>query len=87
MKLQIDVIEIDALPSDPYSHQSWPSPGVYRVKSGDEKQHLYFVEKWTVNMAYGAMNQCRPVEDQGQAVSETLLLKAIAAASRAEVLK
>lgn len=83
MKMQFEVSEC-ALPEDWVTPKKWPKPGVYRVPS--EEGRLYVIGDWGVDVIFH-IQHFTEVEDQGESVSEALLLKAIAAASRAEVLK
>lgn len=47
MKYIINIIEIDSLPDNYFSRESWPSEGIYRVKS--ETYSLYHVSESSVN--------------------------------------
>jgi len=85
MKYIIDIIQLEKRPDDWTTKTEWPGDGVYMVK-GDTS--LYAVNKYGVDyISYGETLTQTPFVDQGESVSESLLLKAIAAASRAEVLK
>lgn len=86
MKYIIDVKEIEAAPTDWVSKESWPGLGLYRPKT--ETFSMYYVSENGVScLSYPDELLKTPYKEQGEAVSESLLLKAIAAASRAEVLK
>lgn len=87
MKYIIEIKEIDVRPEDWTTSSAWPGQGVYSCK-GDTS--LYSVHKWGVDYISQHDNFIiRAVTDEelSPAVTELLLLKAIAAASRAEVLK
>ena len=86
MKYVIEIIEVPTCPTDWTIKSNWPGPGIYKAKT--EGHCLYQVYEHGVNYIAQPDELLRtPYKDQGEAVSESLLLKAIAAASRAEVLK
>lgn len=85
MKYIFEVIEIDQAPNDRYTPANWPKPGVYCVKGEDDK--LVFVSDFSVDTVWRMSQLVQPFKDPGESVSESLLLKAIAAASHASVLK
>jgi hypothetical protein len=82
MKMQFELKEC-ALPDECFQAKAWPGPGIYRVPT--EPDRLYCVGSWSVDTIYDT-TPFKPVEDTGEAVSESLLLKAIAAAAHAKVL-
>jgi hypothetical protein len=86
-KFVIEVIMIEKRPEEWTSCTAWPGVGIYKCIDGDA---LYNVTKFTVD--YIGTGECfiaNPItEDQlAPPISESLFLKAIAAASRAETLK
>lgn len=84
MKYVITIKEIDQRPVDWTTQSAWPGPGIYSVKGDDS---LYHVCSYTVNyVGDGSGFMAEPFTDPGESVSESLLLKAIAAASHAKVL-
>ena len=86
MKYVINVIDVEKCPENWTSRDAWPGNGIYKVKS--ETHAIYHVYEYGVN--YISPLNCildNPYKEPGELISETLLLKAIAAASRAEVLK
>lgn len=86
MKFVIEVIEVEKCPADWVRKESWPAPGIYKAK--DESYSMYHVHESGVDyISHPSSLLKTPYADPGEAVSEILLLKAIAAASRAEVLK
>ena len=85
MKYVITITDLGQRPEDWTSKTSWPGPGIYRVK---DDTSLYHVHKYGVDyVTYNDHFVAEPFVDPGESVSETLLLKLVAAASRAEVLK
>lgn len=85
MKYIITVSHLQQRPTDWTNQKAWPAPGIYTV---EDDSSMYHVSKWSVDYignTDGFLKQ--PCNDDGGTVSETLLLKAIAAAARAEVLK
>lgn len=85
-KYVIEINELDSAPKEWTTRSNWPSNGFYRVK--DESYSLYRVRENTVDyISYPETFLTTPYIEPGESVSESLLLKAIAAASRAEVLK
>lgn len=86
MKYVIEIKEIDKPPADWSTRSEWPEAGLYMAKSEDFA--LYYVYEHGVQyISYPRSFLNTPFNEQGESVSESLLLKAIAAASRAEVLK
>jgi len=86
-KFVIEVIMIEKRPEEWTSCTAWPGVGTYKCSDGDA---LYNVTKFTVD--YIGTGECfmanQITEDQlSSPISESLFLKAIAAASRAEVLR
>lgn len=82
----IDIQEVDAQPADWTTSNAWPGNGFYIVKG--QAHSLYQVHDSGVNFIYPAEAfTAQAFKNPGESVSESLLLKAIAAASRAEVLK
>ena len=85
MKFVVEIIVFDTRPDDWTTKSSWPGEGVYMVK-GDTS--LYAVNKYGVDyISFGEQFTHTPYIKPEEQVSESLLLKAIAAASRAEHLK
>lgn len=85
MKFVIEVIQLDTRPEDWTTKTSWPGEGVYQVKNDTS---LYAVNKYGVDyISYGEAMTATPYIKPEEQVSESLLLKAIAAASRAENLR
>lgn len=90
MKYIIDMIEVDTCPEGWTSASVWPGPGLYTV--GDEPRYAYVVESETVKIICdGGLLTATPYVEPGETppavgfVSESLFLRAIAAASRGEV--
>lgn len=90
MKFVITITQVDAQPSDWTSFKSWPAPGIYRVKGDDSLYHVYkhrYGDAGGVDyISYGDLFMKESYQDPGESVSESLLLKVIAAASQAKVL-
>lgn len=87
MKYVIEVTELDKRPDEWTNKTCWPNEGLFICK-GDTS--LYHVYGYGVNyIAYQDDFVKHPITEQqlAPAISEDLLLKAIAAASRAETLK
>lgn len=87
MKYIIEIIELDKRPEEWTDKTKWPGEGIYVCK-GDSS--LYHVYDYGVNyISYQDDFVKRPVTDDelSNPITEDLLLKAIAAASRAEKLK
>jgi hypothetical protein len=82
MKMQFEV-KNHPLPESWTTASGWPGPGVYRVP--EEPERLYCVGSWSVDVIYDTKH-FTTLEDRGESVSESLLLKAIAAAAQAKVL-
>ena len=86
-KFVIEVITIEKRPEEWTSCTAWPCVGIYKCNGDDA---LYNVRKFTVDyLGTGGCFTANPItENQLQPpISESLFLKAIAAASRAEVLR
>lgn len=92
MKYVIDVRSIDTCPVGWTSASVWPGTGLYTVR--DEPRYAYVVGRDSVILVYeGHLLTSTPYVEFAETVaaddcvSESLFLRAIAAASRAEVLK
>lgn len=86
LKFIIEITEVEKQPENWTSKDAWAGPGFYKVKG--DGMALYRVYEYGVDyISQPERILMNPYKDPGEAVSETLLLKAIAAASRAEVLK
>lgn len=86
MKFVIEIKELDSAPKEWTVRSNWPSTGLYKVKN--ESYSLYQVLETGVGyISYPEMFMTTPYVEAGESVSEGLLLKAIAAASHASVLK
>lgn len=83
MKMQFDM-EWKDLPPDPFNRQAWGKEGVY--KTPQEPDKLYVVGSWSVDIIYSPKFFSEVEEADQSKVSESLLLKAIAAAAQAKVL-
>lgn len=84
--LHIEIKELPAGIADLYTPESYPEQGLYREKDG----YLRLVTKQHVDTIIYGLPDGHVINDNpgtGQGMTEDLLLKAIAAASRAEVLK
>lgn len=87
MKYIIEITQLDKRPDNWTAAVDWPGVGLYACK---EDTSLYHVHKWGVDyISYMDVFVMRPVTDEelSRPITEDLLLKAIAAASRAEKLK
>lgn len=85
MKYIIEITQVDVCPQEWQKKESWPSIGLYQVK--DETYALYQVYQHGVQyISYPDAFTVTPYIERGEAVSESLLLKAIAAAAQAKVL-
>lgn len=85
MKYVIEINELDLAPKEWTIRSNWPSEGFYRVKN--ESFSLYHVRENSVDyISYPETFLTTPYIEQGELVSESLLLKAIAAAAQAKVL-
>jgi len=85
MKYIIEITQVDVCPQEWQKKESWPSIGLYQVK--DETYALYQVYQHGVQyISYPDVFTVTPYIERGEAVSESLLLKAIAAAAQAKVL-
>lgn len=86
-KYVIEVTKLDSRPDEWTSKDKWPGEGLYICK-GDTS--MYSVGEYSVDYIGTAKPfLARLVTDEqlNPSITETLLLKAIAAAGRAEVLK
>jgi hypothetical protein len=84
--LHIEAREMPDGITDEHKASSYPGQGLYRGKDG----YLRFVTEGNVDTLYYGLPEDAVINDHpggNQGITETLLLKAIAAASRAEVLK
>ena len=81
MKYIIDIIEIDSLPDNYFSRESWPSEGIFQVKS--ETYSLYHVSGSSVNYISYPQKAflSNPFKETPKepTVPELLFLKALAA--------
>ncbi len=87
MKYVIEIHELDVAPTEWIRKSSWPHAGLFTVKS--EGYSLYHVTDESESVAYISypdLFKKTPYVEAGESVSESLLLKAIAAASHAKVL-
>lgn len=87
MKYIIEIVELDKRPDDWVSKINWPGDGIYCCK---DDSSLYEVGEYGVTyISWKKPFMSRPVlEDElAPKISESLLLKAIAAASLAQTLK
>jgi hypothetical protein len=86
MKYIIEIVEIDKRPENWTSAVEWPGPAMYVCK---DDPSMYHVMDYAVNyIGEKKAFMTRPVSDaELNPITEDLLLKAIAAASRAEKLK
>lgn len=87
MKYVIEIHELDTVPTEWNKRESWPHIGLFTVKN--ESYSLYHVSNESDSVGYISYPELfkkTPYVEAGEAVSETLLLKAIAAAAHAKVL-
>lgn len=84
MKYVLTITELEKLPGEWHLKDSWPSPGIYSVKGETCIYHVY--EYGVDYIGFPSAFKKEEFVDQGESVSESLLLKAIAAASQAKVL-
>jgi len=85
-KYIIEIIEVSECPVEWVQKSGWPGLGIYKVKG--ESTSIYHVQEHGVNyISFPDAFMVQPHKESGEAVSESLLLKAITAASRAETLK
>ena len=84
--LHIEIKDVPADIGDLYKPESYPEPGLYRDKDG---YHRLVNKNDVTHIIYGFPDGhvINNNPGTGQGMTEDLLLKAIAAASRAEVLK
>lgn len=86
MKIEFDVKMLPALPEKWVRPSEWPGMGVYIVDT--EADTLYIVSSYGVAYVPDGVGLGRKIESAtGDAVPELLVLKLIAAASRAETLR
>lgn len=86
MKIEFDLKTLPALPEKWTTPSEWPGKGVYIVDT--EADTLYIVGGYSVAYLPGSVELGRKIESAtGNAVPELLVLKLIAAASRAETLR
>jgi hypothetical protein len=87
MKYVIEIKEIDEAPKEWSIASNWPCAGLYTAKN--ESYSMYLVLEGVHNVSYISNPEffkSVPLKETGEAVSESLLLKAIAAAAHAKVL-
>lgn len=85
MKYIIEITQVDSCPENWQDKKSWPLEGLYQVKN--EEFALYQVHQHGVGyISFPYAFTSNPYKERGEAVSEYLLLKAIAAAAHAKVL-
>lgn len=87
MKYIIEIMELDVRPDDWTSKSNWPGDGIYACKNDSS---LYEVGEYGVTyISWKKPFMARPVKENelSPQISESLLLKAIAAASLAQTLK
>ncbi len=87
MKYVIEIHELDVAPTDWNLKKSWPHVGLFTAKN--ESYSMYHVTNESEHVAfisYPEFFKKTPYVEAGEAVSESLLLKAIAAAAHAKVL-
>lgn len=83
LKYIIDIKELQTRPHNLAPKDAW---GFYKLK--DDESCIYLVHKYGVSRIYGYEEIFNSTyRETGEQISETLLLKLVAAASRAEVLK
>lgn len=90
MKFVIEITEIDKQPEDWTNFKSWPGVGIYKVKGDDSLYHVYERHQYSSGVDYIPYPELllrSEYEDRGELISESLLLKAIAAASQAKALQ
>lgn len=86
LKCIIEITEVQTRPDNWASKDGWDGPGFYKVK--DDNSCIYRVYEYGVDYISQPEHILNnPYKDPGEQISETLLLKLVAAASRAEVLK
>jgi len=87
MKYVIEIHELDTVPAEWNKRESWPHVGLFTAKT--ETYSMYHVTNESEHVAfitYPEFFKRTPYVEAGEAVSESLLLKAIAAAAHAKVL-
>ncbi len=88
MKYIVDIQHIDKVPDNWLTKSDWPEKGIFWCK--DQPTTLYHVYEYGVNCIFYCddfVKRQATEEELSPGISELLLLKAIAAASRAEKLK
>jgi hypothetical protein len=85
MKYVVEIKEIDKQPAEWSTRTGWPEAGFYMVK-GEDFSLYYVYEHGVQYISYPRSFLNTPFKEQGESVSESLLLKAIAAAAHAKVL-
>lgn len=85
MKFIVEITQLDTRPTEWTTKSYWPGKGVYQIK---DDTSLYVVHEYGVDyISYAEPFNATPYVKPEEQVSESLLLKAIAAASRAENLR
>lgn len=87
MKYVIEIKELYEAPKEWSVSTNWPGSGLYTVKS--ESYSMYLVMDGMTSVAFISNPEffkSVPFKEPGESVSESLLLKAIAAAAHAKVL-
>ncbi len=87
MKYVIEIHELDTVPAEWDKKKSWPHAGLFTVKN--ESYSMYHVTNESEHVGFISGPEFfkkTPYAESGEAVSESLLLKAIAAAAHAKVL-
>ena len=87
MKYVIEIIHLDKRPDEWTKISEWPGMGIYSCKNDTSLYHVY---DYGVNyISYQDEFIKRPITDEelSNPITEDLLLKVVAAASRAEKLK
>ncbi len=88
MKYIVEIEHVDKIPDNWVSKSDWPKSGIFWCK--DQPTTLYHVYEYGVNYISSCdefVKRQATEEELSPGISELLLLKAIAAASRAEKLK
>ena len=76
MKYIIEINEIDTLPENPYNRQSWPSEGLYHIKSDNS---MYCVDRYGVTYINNVSGFPKTEYEEEPTVTEKLFLKSLAA--------
>ena len=87
MKYVIEITHLDQRPDEWTSKSNWPGNGIYACK--DDTSLYYVYEYGVCYISYQDEFMKQPITDAelSKPITEDLLLRAIAAASRAETLK